>query len=203
MSCVVALAGSVHELAFAPRSQSEVPLGLGLVPSVELIRTASRWRNGRTKYSVSSFWLERRPTWPTGPHEGMCRGAAANAKKRLQTTREADRNHNDKMNNEPDTDSKYQHQLHCRRAFSRHVQDKRTMLAAETKKPRKQLHPRPSGSFFRPGLAIPCWVARQQRPTPFHQAATMYTKKNEAQSFERGRYVHFKKLRPEKMETAS
>jgi hypothetical protein len=33
--------------------------------------------------------------------------------------------------------------------------------------------PRPSGSFFRPGLAIPRRVARQQSPTPFHQAHSL------------------------------
>ena len=30
--------------------------------------------------------------------------------------------------------------------------------------------PRPAGSFSRLGLAIPCWVAPQQSPTPFRQA---------------------------------
>ena len=30
--------------------------------------------------------------------------------------------------------------------------------------------PGPADSFLRPGLAIPCRVAPQQSPTPFHQA---------------------------------
>jgi len=32
-----------------------------------------------------------------------------------------------------------------------------------------------TGSFSRPGLAIPCWVAPQQSPTPFRQAGESIT----------------------------
>ena len=38
------------------------------------------------------------------------------------------------------------------------------------KRPRQRKPPGHYGAFTRPGLAIPCWVAPQQSPTPLHQS---------------------------------
>ena len=45
----------------------------------------------------------------------------------------------------------------------------------EKQPPWRKSPPGPAGHFSRPDLVIPCWVARQQSPTPFHQAKTVYT----------------------------
>jgi hypothetical protein len=72
----------------------------------------------------------------------MCRGAAANAKEGCKQLAKQTAITTSKMKTNRTTDSPNQHQLHCRRAFSRHVQDKRTMLAAEAKKAPEAITPR-------------------------------------------------------------
>ena len=47
-----------------------------------------------------------------------------------------------------------------------------------SKKGRGIRAPAHAGSFSRPGLAIPCWVAPQHCPTPFHPATSMIPRNN-------------------------
>jgi hypothetical protein len=59
--------------------------------------------------------------------------------------------------------------------FSKAWQSKR-MTDENKKRPERQYSRRRTGSFSRPDLAIPCRVAPQQSPAPFHQANRLYLK---------------------------
>lgn len=62
---------------------------------------------------------------------------------------------------------------HKKRAFWRHEQDKRMEGGGRERNSKALDRKRARAlrrSFFRPGPAIPCRVARQQSSTPFHQA---------------------------------
>ena len=114
------------------------------------------------------------------PHEGMCRGAAANAKEGCEQLAKKTAIINSNMNNKsPARQSPFTPLRTC--VFKASAGQKND-VGENKKRPRNNYAPKPSGSFFRPGLAIPCWVARQQSPTPFHQAITMYTKKKRSQT---------------------
>jgi len=52
----------------------------------------------------------------------------------------------------------------------------------ERKGPETLVPQAPTGSFSRPGLAIPCWVAPPQSPTLFHQAISIILQNGGLQS---------------------
>jgi hypothetical protein len=124
------------------------------------------------------------------PHEGMCRGAAANAKEGCKQLAKNTAITNTKINN------KSSHRLNIHSGADMRFQGiagQKNDEVEEIKKASEAIAPKSCGSFFSPGLATPHRGARQQSPTPFHQATKLYTTKNEADRFERGTYVQTQK----------
>jgi hypothetical protein len=157
------------ENAFAPRRQSAVPLGPGLVPGVCLIWTTSRWRNGRTKQSVSSRWLERRPNGRRAPRRDVLR-CSRKCKRRLRKNSRRKKTimsamQDNPIRNHPATHRSFLLPACVLQGMTGQRNEMGTKKASEF-----HLQGQQRNSFLRPGLAIPCQVARQQSLTPFHQA---------------------------------
>lgn len=88
------------------------------------------------------------------PHEGMCRGAAANAKKGCEQLAKKTAIINSNINNKSSDRLANYHSLHCGHAFSRHMQDKRMMLGG-TKKASEQLRSEAQRIILPPWLGYP------------------------------------------------
>jgi hypothetical protein len=179
------------EPAFAPRNQSEVPRGLGLVPSVGLIRTASWWRNGRTKYSVSSLWLERRPIWPTCPTKGCVEVQPQMQKKAVNNSRRRPQSSTAMNNKSPARQLPFTPLRTC--VFKASAGQKNDV--GETKKASEQQRSEAQRNILPPWLGYPllgCSPAEPDSVSPSKD--NVHEQKNEAKRFERKTYVQTQKL---------